>query len=51
MYYSYTRHNISPSVFFKMGEGERIIMRAFMLKEIEENEEAIASIKTIGKGG
>lgn len=51
MYYVFTRHGILPSVFFKMPHGEKIILRAFMLKEIEDEKEAVDSIKTVGKGG
>lgn len=35
MYWHYIRHNLKPSEWYAMGPGEKIIMRSFMLKEIE----------------
>ena len=36
MYYAWTLHNISPSVYFNYGYGEKIIITAFLNQEIEE---------------
>jgi hypothetical protein len=36
MYLLFARHNIKPSDWYNMGPGERIILRAFILKELEE---------------
>lgn len=36
MYYAFKLHNISPSIFHNYGTGERIIISAFISKEIDE---------------
>lgn len=38
MYMLFARHNIKPSDWYKMGPGEQIILRAFILKELEEED-------------
>lgn len=55
MYWHYVRHGVRPSEWFEMGEGERIILRAFMLQEIEaensEKKKMDNMVKDIEKGG
>lgn len=36
MYLLFVRHNVKPSDWYGMGPGEQIILRAFILQEIEE---------------
>ena len=38
MYWCYREHNITPSQFYEMGEGEKLILHAFMRHEIEDIE-------------
>ena len=49
------RHNVRPSEWAKMGQGEKIILRAFMLQEIEaensEKKKMDNMVKDIEKGG
>lgn len=35
MYWHYVRHGVRPSEWLQMGEGEKLILRAFMLQEVE----------------
>lgn len=55
MYWHYVRHGVRPSEWLEMGEGERIILRAFMLQEIEaensEKKKMDNMMKDIEKGG
>lgn len=55
MYWHYVRHNVRPSEWVKMGRGEKIILRAFMLQEIDaENAEKgkiDAMVRSMKKGG
>lgn len=55
MYWHYVRHNVWPSEWAKMGQGEKIILRAFMLQEIEaehtEKEKIDAMVRDMKKGG
>lgn len=51
MYWHYVRHGVRPSEWEKMGDGEQIILRAFMLKEIEAEIEEEKKIKALAKGG
>lgn len=55
MYWHYVRHGVRPSEWLEMGEGERIILRAFMLQEIEaensEKKKMDNMVKDIEKGG
>lgn len=55
MYWHYVRHNVRPSEWVKMGQGEKIILRAFMLQEIEaehtEKEKIDAMVRDMKKGG
>lgn len=37
MYYLYANHHWKPSDYTNMGRGEQIVVRAFFLKEVEEN--------------
>lgn len=37
MFWLYAKHHWKPSDLNNMGPGERIVTRAFFLKEIEEN--------------
>ena len=39
-YYMYVNHDVMPSEFHKMGHGERIVLRAFMMQEIKDRKEA-----------
>ena len=36
MYWLYREHHIMPSTFYEMGEGEKMILHAFMRREIED---------------
>lgn len=36
MYYLFRYKNITPSVFFNMGIGEKNILHAFVMQEIED---------------
>lgn len=55
MYWHYVRHGVRPSEWLEMGQGERIILRAFMLQEIEaensEKKKMDNMVKDIEKGG
>lgn len=51
MYYHYVNHGLKPSDYYAMGQGEQIILRAFMLKEVEERKETNDKIEASMKGG
>lgn len=51
MYWHYVRHNLRPSEWYEMQPGERLILRAFMLKEIEDEKESIKRAERRAKGG
>lgn len=51
MYWHYVRHNLRPSDYYAAGPGERIVLRAFMLKEIEEEKKLKKEIEDKTKGG
>ena len=36
MYWLYAKHHIIPSVYANMDAGEKVVLRAFYAKEIEE---------------
>ena len=36
MYWLYREHHIRPIDFYEMGEGEKIILKALMLREIDD---------------
>ena len=36
MYWCYREHHITPAQFDAMGEGEKRILKAFMIKEIDD---------------
>ncbi|MFR4978355.1 MAG: hypothetical protein ACLUDG_05470 [Butyricicoccus sp.] len=36
MYYMFRHHNMLPSVFYQLPAGERIVLRAFAMQEIED---------------
>nr|DAM13306.1 MAG TPA: hypothetical protein [Caudoviricetes sp.] len=40
MYLTFVRHHWKPSDYYKMGPGQRLIVRAFLEKESEDYEEA-----------
>lgn len=40
MYWCFREHHITPSQFEAMGEGEKRILKVFMIKEIDEINEA-----------
>lgn len=46
MYWHYVRHGVKPSEWYEMGPGERVVLWAFMLKEIEGEEHAREQMKT-----
>lgn len=41
MYLAFVLHGIRPSAFYEMGEGERRIMKVFMIKELEDRASAL----------
>lgn len=51
MYWHYIRHDVRPSEWYKMKPGERLILRAFMMKEIEEEKKSIKDAELQAKGG
>nr|DAE71567.1 MAG TPA: hypothetical protein [Caudoviricetes sp.]DAK86479.1 MAG TPA: hypothetical protein [Caudoviricetes sp.]DAR50073.1 MAG TPA: hypothetical protein [Caudoviricetes sp.]DAW15271.1 MAG TPA: hypothetical protein [Caudoviricetes sp.] len=51
MFWHYARHNLKPSEWYAMMPGERLILRAFMLKEIEQEKEQIKRVERQVKGG
>jgi len=51
MFWHYVRHNLRPSDYYATGPGERIVLRAFMLKEIEEEKRMKKEIEDKTKGG
>lgn len=51
MYWNYVMHGVKPSEWYAMGPGERVVLRAFMLKEIEGEEHAREEIENKVKGG
>ena len=51
MFWHYVRHNLRPSDYYAAGPGERIVLRAFMLKEIEEEKRMKKEIEDKTKGG
>lgn len=51
MFWHYVRHNLKPSEWYAMMPGERLILRAFMLKEIEQEKEQIKRVERQVKGG
>lgn len=38
MYWLYREHNVLPSTVYQMGEGEKLILHAFMKRELEDME-------------
>ena len=45
MYFHYLRHNLKPSEWNAMGPGERRILRAFMMQEIETEQKQIQEME------
>lgn len=45
MYFHYVRHNLKPSEWYAMGPGERRILRAFMMQEIETEQKQIQEME------
>lgn len=45
MYYLFKHHHVLPSAFRDFPQGERIVLRAMALQEIEDMREAIASAR------
>lgn len=45
MYWLFREHHIRPIDFYNMGDGERRILKVFMIREIEEIEEARSSME------
>lgn len=50
MYWHYIRHGLRPSEYYSMNPGEKVVLRAFMLKEIESENEQRKEIEK-AKGG
>lgn len=48
MYHLFKYHNIMPSTFHSMGEGEKLIVKSFMDFEIDQ---IIEENKSLSKGG
>ena len=42
MYYLFKHHHVLPSAFQTIPQGERIVLRAMALQELEDMREAIA---------
>nr|DAG46147.1 MAG TPA: hypothetical protein [Caudoviricetes sp.] len=40
MYLTFVRHHWKPSDYYKMGPGQRLIVRAFLERETQDLEEA-----------
>lgn len=50
MYWLYAKHHILPSVYANMDPGEKVVLRAFYAKEIEEAlKEQARMKKTMGR--
>lgn len=50
MYWLYAKHHILPSVYANMDPGEKVVLRAFYAKEIEETLKEQARLnKTMGR--
>lgn len=47
MYYYWVEHGIRPSVFYNMSSGEKLVVRSFYEKEMEEKYEKIKGLKDI----
>lgn len=45
MYFHYVRHNLKPSEWYAMRPGERCILRAFMMQELETEHKQIQEIE------
>lgn len=45
MYYLFKHHHVLPSAFQTIPQGERIVLRAMAMQEIEDMREAIASAR------
>lgn len=45
MYYLFKHHHVLPSAFQTIPQGERIVLRAMALQELEDMREAIASAR------
>jgi len=39
MYWCFREHNITPSQYWNMGDGEKRIIRVFMIQEIEDRKQ------------
>lgn len=44
-YLAFRDHNVLPSLFFSMNEGERLILEAFIQHECDERAKAVESMK------
>lgn len=45
MFYLFKHHHVLPSAFQTIPQGERIVLRAMALQELEDMREAIASAR------
>lgn len=45
MYFHYVMHNLKPSEWYAMRPGERCILRAFMMQELETEHKQIQEIE------
>lgn len=50
MYWLYAKHHLIPSVYANMDPGEKVVLRAFYAKEIEEAlKEQVRLKKALGR--
>lgn len=47
MYLLFRYHHITPSQYFDMGFGEKLVIKSFMHYEIDKKNEEIASLKNM----
>ena len=45
MYFLFRDKKWDPSKYYSMGEGEKRIVHAFMLRELEDREEALKEVR------
>lgn len=47
MYWLYVKHHMAPSVYAHMDSGEKVVIRAFYLKELEDERREQAELKKL----
>lgn len=47
MYWLYVKHHITPSVYARMDPGEKVVIRAFYLKELEDEKKEQAELEKL----